>query len=138
MYTSALAGGFLIGGAAVGLLYFLGRMAGISGIVWDAISGQPDNLWRWLFIAGLLLGPLLFHLVTATPYPTPSGLPWWQALCGGLLVGFGTRLGSGCTSGHGICGLGRLSPRSLVATMTFMAAGILTVYVVRHVLEMGA
>lgn len=133
-YTTPLIGGLLIGASAVALLLFLGRIAGIAGIVWSAVSAQPDNAWRWLFILGLLAGPLLYHPLAGVPYPTPSALPWWQAVAGGLLVGFGVRLGSGCTSGHGVCGIGRLSPRSLAATVTFMATGILTVYLIRHVL----
>ena len=87
-----------------------------------------------LLVVGLLVGPVLYHNLSGTPYPVASALPWWQALLGGALVGFGTRMGSGCTSGHGVCGLGRLSPRSLVATLTFMATGIATVYIIRHVL----
>ncbi len=133
-YTTPLIGGLLIGVAAVALLYFLGRIAGIVGVVWGAVSAQPDNAWRWLFIIGLLLGPVLYHLLTGTPYPPASTLPWWQAVAGGLLVGFGGKLGNGCTSGHGVCGIGRLSPRSLAATITFMTTGIITVYVVRHLL----
>ena len=133
-YTTPLIGGLLIGASAVALLYFLGRIAGIAGIVWGAVSAQPDNAWRWLFIAGLLAGPLAYHFLAGVPNPAPSPLPWWQAVVGGLLVGIGVRLGSGCTSGHGVCGIGRLSPRSLVATLTFMATGIITVYVIRHVL----
>jgi hypothetical protein len=133
-YTTPLIGGLLIGLSAVMLLLLLGRIAGISGIVWDMVTAQPDNAWRWLFVLGLLAGPMLYHSLSATPYPVASALPWWQALAGGLLVGFGTRLGSGCTSGHGVCGIGRLSPRSLVATLTFMATGIATVYLLRHVL----
>ena len=131
-YTTPLFGGLLIGSAAVGLLLFLGRIAGISGILWSAISGQADNSWRWLFLAGLLLGPLAYHNLTATPYPAPSPLQWWYAVLGGLLVGIGVKLGSGCTSGHGVCGIGRLSVRSLLATITFMATGIVTVYIIRH------
>ena len=131
-YTTPLIGGLLIGASAVALLYFLGRIAGIAGIVWGA--AQPDNAWRWLFIVGLLVGPLAYHFLAGVPNPAPSPLPWWQAVAGGLLVGIGVRLGSGCTSGHGVCGIGRLSPRSLVATVTFMATGIITVYVIRHVL----
>ena len=133
-YTTPLLGGLLIGISAVALLLFLGRIAGISGIVWGAVSAQPDNSWRWLFIVGLLLGPLLYHTVTGTPYPEPSSLQWWHAVVGGLLVGFGVKLSSGCTSGHGVCGIGRLSPRSIIATVTFMVTGIATVYVVRHVM----
>ena len=133
-YATPLTGGLLIGASAVALLYFLGRIAGISGIVWGAISGQADNSWRWLFILGLVIGPLLYHHLAGTPYPAASPLQWWHALVGGALVGFGVKLGSGCTSGHGVCGIGRLSPRSLVATVTFMATGIITVYIVRHLL----
>ena len=133
-YTTPLVGGLLIGLSAVMLLWCLGRIAGIAGIVWGAVSAQPDNAWRWLFILGLLLGPFAYHTLAAVPYPTPSSAPWWQAVAGGLLVGFGVKLGSGCTSGHGVCGIGRLSLRSLLATLTFMATGIATVYVIRHVL----
>ena len=133
-YTTPLIGGLLIGFAAVALLYFLGRIAGIAGIVWGAVSAQPDNAWRWLFIVGFVAGPLVYHLLAAVPAPAPSPAPWWQAVAAGLLVGIGVRLGSGCTSGHGVCGIGRLSPRSLVATITFMLTGVATVYIVRHAL----
>lgn len=133
-FTTPLIGGILIGIAASAMLYLLGRITGISSIIWGAISGQADNSWRWLFIVGLLLGPLLYHAISGTPFPTASSLPWWQASAGGLLVGFGVKIGSGCTSGHGVCGLGQLSPRSLVATLTFMASGIVTVYITRHLL----
>lgn len=133
-YTTPLIGGLLIGAAATAMLYFLGRITGISGIVWGAVSGQADNSWRWLFLIGLLIGPLLYHGLSASPYPAPSPLQWWHAIIGGLLVGFGVKLGSGCTSGHGVCGIGRLSPRSLVATITFMVTGIATVYITRHLL----
>lgn len=132
-YT-ALTGGLLLGTSAVLLLLLHGRIAGISGIVWGAVSAQPDNAWRWTFIVGLVAGPLLYHTLSGAPYPTASSLQWWHAVAGGLLVGFGTRMGSGCTSGHGVCGLGRLSLRSLAATLTFMATGIATVYLIRHVL----
>lgn len=133
-YTTPLVGGLLIGAASVALLFLLGRIAGISNIVWGAVSAQPDNAWRWLFIVGLLAGPLAYHMLSGVPNPAPSPLPWWQAVAGGLLVGFGTKLGGGCTSGHGVCGIGRLSPRSLLATLTFMATGFITVYIIRHLL----
>jgi uncharacterized protein len=133
-YTTPLIGGLLIGVSAVALLALLGRIAGIAGIVWGAVSAQPDNAWRWLFIVGLLIGTVLYHVLSGAPQPQASSLPWWQAIAGGLLVGIGVRLGSGCTSGHGVCGIGRLSPRSLIATITFMATGIVTVYVIRHLL----
>ena len=132
-YTTPLIGGILIGSAAVLLLWLLGRIAGISGILWGAVSGAAENSWRWLFLLGLLLGPLLYHTLSGTPYPQASSLGFAPAIAGGLLVGFGTRLGSGCTSGHGVCGLGRLSLRSLAATLTFMATGIITVFCIRHI-----
>ena len=132
-FITPLAGGLMIGVAASGMLYLLGRIAGISGILWGAIAEADGRAWRWCFLAGLLGGPLLFHLLSGTPFPEPPALGWPFALVGGLLVGFGTRLGSGCTSGHGVCGIGRLSTRSVVATLTFMATGIITVFLLRHV-----
>lgn len=137
-FMMPLSGGLLIGTAAVAMLWLLGRIAGISGIVWGAVSGQADNSWRWLFLLGLLLGPLLYHGLAGAPAPAASPLQWWHALVGGLLVGFGVKLGAGCTSGHGVCGLGRLSPRSLAATLTFMATGIVTVFVIRQLLGSGS
>ena len=134
MFIVPLAGGLLIGCSAVALLLLLGRIAGISGILWSAVSAQPDNAWRWLFLAGLMLGAFLYHTISGAPFPSPSKLTLWHAAVAGLIVGFGTKLGSGCTSGHGVCGIRRLSPRSIVATLTFMATGIATVFVVRHVL----
>ena len=133
-FITPLVGGLLIGSSAVLLLLSLGRIAGISGVVWGAISGQADNSWRWLFILGLALGPLLFHSISGSPYPTASAQPWWVALIGGLIVGIGVKMGSGCTSGHGVCGIGRLSMRSLTATVTFMVTGIVTVYITHHIL----
>lgn len=134
IYATPLLGGLLIGTAASLMLLFLGRIAGISGITWDAISAQPDNAWRWMFLLGMVLGPLAYHGLSGAPVPVPSDAPLWLAVCAGLLVGAGVKLGCGCTSGHGVCGLGRLSLRSLVATLTFMAAGIVTVGVTRHLL----
>jgi uncharacterized membrane protein YedE/YeeE len=133
-YLVPLTGGLLIGLSAAVLLLTLGRIAGIAGIVYAAISGQSDNLWRWLFLAGLVIGPLLYHTLSGMPIPATSNLTTAHAIVGGLLVGIGTRIGSGCTSGHGVCGIGRRSVRSLVATCTFMATGIATVFVIRHVL----
>ena len=137
-YIVPLAGGLLIGLSALLLMLLLGRVAGISGIAWGAVSGQAGNSWRWLFLLGLLGGPWLYHALAAAPFPAPPSLDWPMALLGGLLVGFGVRLGGGCTSGHGVCGIGRLSLRSLVATVVFMGSGILTVFVVRHLLGGGA
>lgn len=128
-------GGVLIGGAAVLLMAGLGRIAGISGIAGSLTRrGTGDRAWRMAFVSGLVLAPLLLLLVRGGSGigPPQVGLPWM--VLAGLLVGFGTGLGNGCTSGHGVCGIARLSPRSLLATMIFMASGIATVYLVRHVL----
>ncbi|XWK89364.1 MAG: YeeE/YedE family protein [Phormidium sp.] len=133
----ALIGGILIGLSATLLLAFNGRIAGISGIVNGAIAFNKQEIWRWMFILGMLLGGIFYEYALA-PQPTPKStfLPW-AMIIGGFLVGFGTRMGSGCTSGHGVCGLGRLSVRSLVAVFTFMITAILTVFVVRHVLYLS-
>ena len=131
---SSLAGGVLIGLSAALLILGSGRVAGISGIVGGLLRpGGPDTTWRLAFLGGLLVAPLLWRLFAALPEAQPvagGGL----LVVAGLLVGIGTRYGSGCTSGHGVCGLSRLSPRSLVATLAFMGAGFVTVYVVRHLL----
>lgn len=127
-------GGLLIGAAASLLLWLNGRIAGISGI-FDGALARPDSetTWRWLFILGLLVGAAIEFWLLPGARAFATGLPWQVFLLAGTLVGFGTRLGGGCTSGHGVCGLGRLSARSLVATLTFLATGVLTVFVVRHV-----
>lgn len=133
-YT-ALLGGVLIGAAAALLMLCNGRIAGISGILAGVmLPAVADNAWRYCFIAGLLFGPPLFRVLgIALPEVQVSGsIGGWIAA--GLLVGFGTQLGGGCTSGHGVCGLARFSVRSLVATLLFMFAGGMTVFVVRHVL----
>lgn len=132
-WLRGLAGGMLIGLAAAVLMAFNGRVAGISGLLGGLVfERRPgDRLWRVLFLFGLLLGPVLAVLLgagVAVTLPTD----WLLIAPAGLLVGFGTRLGSGCTSGHGICGLARFSRRSLAATVTFMASGFLTVYILRH------
>ena len=129
-YIAPLAGGLLLGLSAIWLLISVGRVAGISGIVWGSITG-PDRNWRWLFIAGLLLGGAVTHMVIGQSIPAPSGATLWPLAMSGMLVGIGTRMGGGCTSGHGVCGLGRRSPRSLVATLTFMAFGVITVFVLQ-------
>lgn len=137
-YIEAIIGGLLIGFAAALLLWSLGRVAGISGILWQASFAKVDEtgakIWRGLFLLGLILGPLVLHLLGLHVAPAPSDQPWLIIALAGLLVGFGTRLGSGCTSGHGICGIARFSMRSIVATLTFMAAGIITVTFTRHIL----
>ncbi len=131
---SALLGGALIGLAASILVLFNGRVFGISGLLSGTWSGAAgDKAWRWMALLGLAAAPWVYRLVGET-VPVLQSQPWIWVVVAGLLVGFGTRLGSGCTSGHGVCGLSRLSPRSLVATLMFMASGFLTVFVLRHLL----
>ena len=131
---SSLAGGILIGVSAAILILFNGRIAGISGILGGLLHpARNDILWRVAFLAGLVIAPLLYHLVS----PLPEAVVDADAgilVAAGLLVGIGTQYGAGCTSGHGVCGIARLSPRSLVATACFMAAGFATVFIVRHLL----
>jgi uncharacterized membrane protein YedE/YeeE len=123
----------LIGLAALLLWLGIGRIAGISGIVGNLIApGVGERGWRLAFIAGLVAAPLLFGLLRGAPPTSAVSATPAIIVIGGLLVGFGTRLGGGCTSGHGVCGLARLSPRSLVATALFMACGVATVFVTRH------
>jgi uncharacterized protein len=130
---SATLGGLLIGLAAALLWLSNGRIAGISGIVGALPSARAGDIaWRIAFITGLIVAPLGYALLAGVPVVTlDAGVP--VVLIGGLLVGFGTRLGGGCTSGHGVCGVSRFSPRSLVATGLFMAAGIVTVLLTRHI-----
>jgi len=127
-----LAGGLLIGVSSLMMLGLLGRITGISGILGSVMTTRGGNGWRWAFLAGLLLSQPLFYSFSVTPPPLPSNAGWPLTVLAGLLVGFGTRLGGGCTSGHGVCGIGRLAPRSIAATCTFIGAGMLTVYIVRH------
>lgn len=135
---SALAGGLLIGLSAALLIALLGRVAGISGITgallqvptWSSVKQWG---WRLAFILGMVSAPLVWQLFAPLPdMQMPSNS--LVIIAAGLLVGFGTRMGSGCTSGHGVCGLSRLSVRSLAATITFMATGAITVFVIRHVI----
>lgn len=143
-----LVGGVLIGLSAVWLMGSLGRIAGISGIIGGLITQRPkgDSAWRLAFLAGLVSGPLVVMAVggglgnvanvpSAVIGEPAGGVP--LMLLAGLLVGLGTGLGSGCTSGHGVCGLARLAPRSMAATAMFLVAAIVTVYVVRHLLGGG-
>jgi uncharacterized membrane protein YedE/YeeE len=131
---SALAGGLLIGAGAALLVLLNGRIAGISGVLGGLLRPlKGDTAWRAAFVAGLVAAPLLYALIAAPP-PPQIDAGWGTLVGAGLLVGVGTRYGSGCTSGHGVCGLSRLSPRSLVATLCFMAAGFVTVFFIRHLL----
>lgn len=131
---SAAIGGILIGLSAALLWLMNGRVAGISGILGGlGQAGGGDRLWRVAFIAGLVAAPLLYATVSALPAATITSSPA-LLVSGGLLVGFGTRLGGGCTSGHGVCGIARLSKRSLVATAAFMVSAVIVVFVLRHVI----
>lgn len=129
----ALTGGLLIGASAVFLMATLGRIAGISGVLTEALKPGSD-WWRYAFLLGLPLGALIALATMGIGGTERTGFPLPVLALSGLLVGLGTRIGSGCTSGHGVCGLGRLSKRGLVATLTFMATGIITVWVTRHLL----
>lgn len=137
MFTpwSALAGGALIGVAAGMFVLLNGRIAGISGIIGGLLKpARGDVAWRMAFIGGLIVAPLVYALMAALPVPQIDA-GYGALMAAGLLVGIGTRYGSGCTSGHGVCGLSRLSPRSLAATVAFMAAGFVTVFVIRHLIN---
>ena len=131
---SALAGGAIIGVAAVLFALFNGRIAGISGILGGLLRPSfPDWTWRAAFIAGLVVAPIVYRWFAGSPELTiDAGYP--TLVAAGILVGLGTRYGSGCTSGHGVCGVSRLSPRSLVATLAFMVAGFATVFATRPLL----
>jgi hypothetical protein len=130
-----LLGGVLIGLATAALLLFNGRIAGISGIVGGLLKPVAEEWsWRAWFLAGLLVGGFLVYAVAPGAFAIEVHRSWPVLVLGGVLVGFGARLGSGCTSGHGVCGLSRLSARSWVATAVFTATGALTVYVLNHLL----
>jgi uncharacterized membrane protein YedE/YeeE len=132
---SAAAGGALIGLAVAVLLLVSGRVAGVSGILGGILRPQTgDTAWRVAFLAGLVAAPVAYALVRALP---SIAFDASVAMIGvaGIVVGIGTRYGAGCTSGHGICGISRLSPRSIAATLCFMVAGMVTVFVIRHVLR---
>ncbi len=132
-FLTAFLGGTLLGLAAVGYLYVHGRIAGISGLIAQMLNPQTilktPAIW---FLAGLFIVPFIYVKMTSVTIELDAS-PWMMIIAG-VLVGFGTRLGSGCTSGHGICGISRLSKRSFFATASFMLAGIITVYVMRHVI----
>jgi uncharacterized membrane protein YedE/YeeE len=130
----ALCGGVLIGLAATLLLWLNGRVAGISGIVNGVLfRATGDVAWRVAFVLGLVLAAGAYMaLVPGAPQPR-ADFPRWALVAAGLLVGFGTRMGNGCTSGHGVCGIARLSPRSIAAVLTFMATAMLTTFLWRHV-----
>ena len=133
--VSALIGGLLIGLSASLLLWLNGRIAGISGILFGLLSDGPgERAWRWLFVAGLILGAGGYVALSGGAAPIRQGFPIPLLLLAGFLTGFGTTRANGCTSGHGVCGLARLSLRSLVATVTFLGLAIITTYLLRHVI----
>ena len=131
---SALLGGALIGLSITLLLLFNGRIAGISGIMNGLFqSPKSEAIWRLTFLIGLVIGTLIFQSFSSEPLLPVQTSPLWLIAIGGFLVGIGTRLGSGCTSGHGICGIASLSKRSIFATLTFMSSGMITVYFIKHI-----
>ena len=131
-WINALLGGVLIGVSVSLMLLWSGRVTGISGIINGAMTPvKGDTLWRVLFIAGLFLGGIVMGQLNPKVFENTVTSDIWTTVAAGLLVGFGTILGSGCTSGHGVCGISRMSPRSLVATVVFMAAGIAAVFIFR-------
>ncbi len=132
-YLQALLGGLVLGAASSLLFVMNGRILGVSGVLGGALGGSPEKDWRLAFIVGLMLtGALVFFLDPAS-FENTLGRSLVALIVGGVLVGAGTQLGSGCTSGHGICGIGRGSPRSIAATVTFILAGAAAVLIVRHV-----
>jgi len=133
---ASLSGGLLLGIATASLILFHGRILGVSGILGGLIIPRAgDMAWRLAFLLGMAASPLVFFALAPAALATPPRIEAGPGtiVLAGLLVGFGTQLGSGCTSGHGVCGLSRLSPRSLVATLSFMGAGFFIVYIVRHI-----
>jgi uncharacterized membrane protein YedE/YeeE len=136
---SALAGGLLIGLSASLLLWLNGRIAGISGVLGGLLKCRSnDRVWRCLFLAGLMLGAGSYYALAGISAPLRKGFPVLLLILAGFLTGFGTARANGCTSGHGVCGLARLSLRSLAATATFLGTAILTTYVVRHMVGVGS
>jgi uncharacterized membrane protein YedE/YeeE len=132
---SAVAGGALIGLSVSLLLLYNGRMAGISGIMNGLFSApKKEEIWRRLFLSGLILGAFIFQFFSNGSLQLRQDYPVLLIILGGFLVGFGTRMGSGCTSGHGICGIANFSIRSITATITFMLSGMLTVYIIKQLL----
>lgn len=135
-YINALLGGVLIGLAAIFLLLADGKIAGVSGMISGLLRFRSSlNGWRVAFLGGLILGGLIIRLMGWSLFSPLEGRSTGAIIAAGLLVGFGTQIGSGCTSGHGVCGIGRFSFRSLMATLTFMTAGALTVFLIRHFCE---
>ncbi len=136
-YT-AFSGGILIGFSVTIMLLFNGRITGVSGIIAELLTPKVGEwLWRLVFLIGMISGSTLFVYLFPETFTPRTGFPTSLLVIGGLLVGFGTKLGSGCTSGHGICGIAQLSPRSIIATVIFMFFGAVTVFIIRHIAEIG-
>jgi uncharacterized membrane protein YedE/YeeE len=128
-------GGALIGTGAVALMAFNGRIAGVTGILSGALQPEGEGrAWRLVFLAAAILAPALMWLASGEPVPFATDVPAWATALSGLLVGIGVTFGGGCTSGHGVCGIARLSVRSIAATASFMAFALATVFVIRHLL----
>jgi hypothetical protein len=137
-WFNGLLGGVLIGSSATLLLAFNGHIAGISGVVNGAITFAKAEVWRWYFLLGMLIGGGIYEFtIAASPTPHSHFAPS-AMLIGGFLVGLGTQMGNGCTSGHGVCGLGRLSMRSFVAVCTFLGTAMMTVFLLRHGLNLAS
>lgn len=131
--TSALIGGMMIGLAATIFLLFNGKILGVSGIIANSFTKPlKESGWGFLFLTGLIFGAFGYQMFAGEDFQIVIEASMMQTVLAGLLVGYGTRLGSGCTSGHGICGIARFSKRSIIATLTFMISGIITVFLVRH------
>lgn len=131
-WVYALVGGLIIGLSVTIMLLFNGRVTGISGIIYGILNPvQGDRAWRYFFLGGLFVGGLVMSFFKEDAFQNHLNVSYVQMVIAGLLVGFGTVLGSGCTSGHGVCGLSRFSPRSLISTITFMITGIVMVYLLR-------
>ncbi len=139
-WARAAIGGGMIGVAAALMFVFNGRIAGVSGVLGSLVLDRTgaESLWRFLFVAGLVLGAWVMSLARPDFAQVNQQTGWIGMVVAGVIVGFGTRMGGGCTSGHGVCGIARLSQRSIVATGTFMAAGVVTVFLLRHVLGGGS
>jgi uncharacterized protein len=133
--SASLFGGILIGLSATLLLLFNGRIAGICGIAYGLFNQvQGDKIWRWLFLVSLVLGTFLYHWISDAPIPKITTVSLPLLLSGAFLVGFGTQIGSGCTSGHGVCGLARFSMRSLASTLLFVIFGMISMIVFKQIL----
>lgn len=134
-FLYSIVGGLLIGLSATLLLLFNGRIAGICGIAFGLFNQSVgDRAWRWLFLFGLVGGAILLHFLADIPMPTASTASLPVLIIGGFLVGFGTQIGSGCTSGHGVCGISRFSNRSIISTLLFITFGVLSMLLFRHLI----